>query len=207
MSNCDYGRTSLRHTSLHANSFLCLVFQWVTAVFETWQRTAVASTSKISSMTPHCKCCYHNIYFMTPTWYLSPSTHLTSITLRVTHMLSACVQACVFACFLLVFFRQSATRKLKISLRRNMHELRVALWREIPSAHGNIKGAAASFGLEPAHASRKKSLFALSLPLLYSRIFMYKICEHKDVTLNFSVKTKPKKISSLRWQSLYLEKN
>lgn len=74
-----------------------------------------------------------------------------------------------------------------------MHELRVALWREIPSAHGNIKGAAASFGLEPTHASRKKSLFALSLPLLYSRIFMYKICEHKDVTLHFSVKTKPKK--------------
>lgn len=172
MSNCDYGRTSLRHISLHANSFLCLVLQSVTAVFETLQRTAVASTSKISSMTLHCKCCYHNICFVIQTWCQSPSTHLPSITLRVTHMLSACVRACVFACFFGGFFRQSVTRKLKISLRRNMHELRVALWREIPSAHGNIKGAAASFGLEPTHASRKKSLFALSLPFLYPRIFM-----------------------------------
>lgn len=143
----------------------------MTAAFETLQRTAVASTSKISSMTPHCE----------SSWYLfrdidllaeSFSSPYIYYTARHTHAL--CLRVCLVVLF---FFRQSATKKLKISLQRDMHELHVAPWREIPSACGNIKGAAASFGLEPTHA--RSHYFALSLPLLCLRIFTYQICEHK----------------------------
>lgn len=90
---------------------------------------------------------------------LSPLTNLKSATLKDMHRLSACV--CGSLCVEAVFFLcKSVTKKLKISLQHNMSGLCVALWREIPSMHGNNKRAAALFCLRMTLGSCKKSLFA-----------------------------------------------
>lgn len=96
VSNCAHGIITLPHINLHANSFLCLLFQWVTAAFETLQRTAVVSTSKISSMTPHCE----------SSWYLFRDSDLLAesfnspyiyYTARHTHAL--CLRVCLVVGF------------------------------------------------------------------------------------------------------------